>query len=58
MVQENMSEYWLHYLVEMPAETSRVICSMIFGGIFDKFPDLKVVFAHGGGSFSENLGRI
>ena len=58
MGQENMSEYWLPWLVGMPAETSRAICSMIFGGIFDKFPNLKVVFAHGGGSFCGTLGRI
>lgn len=58
MVQENMSEYWLPLLVGMPAETSRAICSMIFGGIFDKFPNLKVVFAHGGGSFCGTLERI
>ena len=42
----------------MPAETSRAICSMIFGGVFEKFPRLKVAFAHGGGSFPMTLGRI
>jgi len=42
----------------MPAETSRAICSMIFGGVFQKFPALKVAFAHGGGSFPLTLGRI
>ena len=42
----------------MPAETSRAICTMIFGGIFEKFPKLKVCFAHGGGSFPATLGRI
>ena len=49
MGQEDMKKYWLPWLVGMPAETSRAICSMLFGGIFDKF--LKVMFAHGGGSF-------
>ena len=58
MGQEEMKEYWLPWLVGMPAETSRAICSMIFGGIFDKFPKLKVVFAHGGGCFCGTLGRI
>lgn len=32
----------------MPSETSTAICSMIFGGVFEKFPKLKVCFAHGG----------
>src|SRR5690606_20995116 len=34
---ETMSRYWLPWLVGMPMETSRAICSMIFGGIFNKF---------------------
>ncbi|MEQ2277901.1 hypothetical protein XENORESO_009488 [Xenotaenia resolanae] len=34
------------------------ICSMIFGGIFERFPKLKVCFAHGGGSFPFTVGRI
>lgn len=58
MGQEKMSEYWLPWLVGMPAETSRAICSMIFGGIFEKFPQLKVAFAHGGGSFPATIGRV
>lgn len=31
---------------------------MIFGGVFDKFPKLKVMFAHGGGSFPFTVGRV
>lgn len=34
------------------------ICSMIFGGVFERFPKLKVCFAHGGGSFPFTIGRI
>lgn len=58
MGQEKMPKYFLPWLVGMPAETSLAICSMIFGGVFDKFPKLKVMFAHGGGSFPFTLGRI
>lgn len=58
MGQDKMQQYWLPWLVGMPAETSRAICSMIFGGIFEKFPKLKVAFAHGGGSFPSTIGRI
>jgi aminocarboxymuconate-semialdehyde decarboxylase len=58
MGEEHMSKYWLPWLVGMPAEISRAICSFIFGGIFDKFKNLKVCFAHGGGSFLPTLGRI
>ncbi len=58
MGENEIPKYWLPWLVGMPAETSRAICSMIFGGVFEKFPKLKVAFAHGGGSFPFTLGRI
>ena len=58
MGEEQMQKYWLPWLVGMPAETSRAICSMIFGGVFEKFPKLRVAFAHGGGSFPFTIGRI
>jgi aminocarboxymuconate-semialdehyde decarboxylase len=53
-----MEKYWLPWLVGMPAETSRAICSMIFGGVFEQFPKLRVAFAHGGGSFPATIARI
>ena len=58
MGQDKMKKYWLPWLVGMPAETSRAICSMLFGGVFDKFPKLRVMFAHGGGCFPHTIGRI
>lgn len=58
MGENQMQKYWLPWLVGMPAETSRAICSMIFGGVFERFPKLRVAFAHGGGSFPFTIGRI
>lgn len=58
MGESNMQKYWLPWLVGMPAEVSRAICSMIFSGIFEKLPKLRVAFAHGGGAFPGTLGRI
>ncbi|MDX2003074.1 MAG: amidohydrolase family protein [Chitinophagales bacterium] len=58
MGKEKMPDYWLPWLVGMPAETSLAICSMIFGGVFERLPNLKVAFAHGGGSFPGTIGRI
>ncbi len=58
MGENDMPQYWLPWLVGMPAETSRAICSMIFGGVFEQFPKLRVAFAHGGGSFPITIGRI
>lgn len=58
MGMKQMQRYWLPWLVSMPAETSRAICSMIFGGIFERLPKLRVNFAHAGGSFMSTIGRI
>jgi aminocarboxymuconate-semialdehyde decarboxylase len=58
MGEKRMQKYWLPWLVGMPAEVSLAICSMIFGGIFERLPKLRVAFAHGGGSFPATLGRI
>ena len=58
MGQSRMKKYWLPWLVGMPAETSLAICSMIFGGVFERLPKLRVAFAHGGGAFPITLGRI
>src|SRR5690554_2548647 len=58
MAKEKMERYWLPWLVGMPAETSLAICSMIFGGVFERLPNLRVAFAHGGGSFPATIGRI
>lgn len=58
MGMKQMQRYWLPWLVGMPAETSRAMCSMIFGGIFERLPKLRVNFAHAGGSFMSTIGRI
>ena len=58
MGSDHMGKYWLPWLVGMPAETSRAIASMIFGGVFEKFKNLRVLFSHAGGSFLSTIGRI
>ena len=58
MGSERMTRYMLPWIVGMPAETSLAICSMIFGGVFDALPTLRVAFAHGGGAFPGTMPRI
>jgi aminocarboxymuconate-semialdehyde decarboxylase len=53
-----MPDYWLPWLVGMPAELSRAICSLIFGGVMERLPALRWCFAHGGGAFPWTIGRI
>ncbi len=58
MGEKDMQKYWLPWLVGMPAETSRAICSLIFSGTLEKLPGLRICFAHGGGSFPSTIGRV
>jgi aminocarboxymuconate-semialdehyde decarboxylase len=52
------NKYFLPWLVGMPAETSLAICSMMFSGIFERLPKLRVCFAHGGVAFPCTVGRL
>jgi aminocarboxymuconate-semialdehyde decarboxylase len=59
MGQARMPNYMMPWTVGMPAETQLGIVAMILGGAFDKLPaNLKICFAHGGGSFAFLLGRL
>jgi aminocarboxymuconate-semialdehyde decarboxylase len=59
LAPERTAKYMMGWTVGMPAETQLGIVSMILGGAFDKLPrNLRVCFAHGGGSFVFLLGRL
>ena len=58
MGKERMPKYWLPWLVGMPAETCMAICCVIFGGVLERLPKLRIAFSHGGGSFAGTIGRI
>ena len=53
-----LNQFWMPWLVGMPAETTRAIVSLILGGVLEKLPRLRIAFAHGGGSFPATVGRI
>lgn len=55
---QRMARYWMPWLVGMPAETCIAICSVLFGGVLDRLPQLRLCFAHGGGSFPGTIGRL
>ena len=56
--EEKMQKYWLPWLVGMPAEGALAICSVIFSGVLERLPTLRIAFAHGGGAFPGTYGRI
>jgi len=60
MVSSPRLDRWMaQWLAGMPAETHLSVLAMILGGTFDRVsPDLRICFAHGGGSFAFWLGRV
>ncbi len=58
LARERMSRYWMPWLVGMPAETCLAACDLMFGGVLERLPKLRVCFAHGGGSLAGTIGRI
>jgi aminocarboxymuconate-semialdehyde decarboxylase len=56
--RERMPRHNFMYTVGMPSETALAAASLICGGVMEKFPGLKVCFAHGGGSFPYILPRL
>jgi aminocarboxymuconate-semialdehyde decarboxylase len=52
------SPYFFENIVGIPLETTVAFASMIFGGVFDRLPELRVCLAHGGGFACTALGRF
>ena len=45
-------------MVALPADTALAIARLIFGGVLDRLPKLRIGFSHGGGSFLPLLARF
>jgi aminocarboxymuconate-semialdehyde decarboxylase len=53
-----MRDYHLRNLVGNPLETTLGASRLIFGGVLDRHPGLRVLLAHGGGSLPWLTGRL
>jgi aminocarboxymuconate-semialdehyde decarboxylase len=56
--QRGLRRYFLSNAVGRPAESTIAIGHMIFGGVFERFPDLVVCVVHGGGFLPYQVGRM
>lgn len=54
---KRLENWYLTNLIGNPTDTAVAIASLIFGGVLEANPDLKVVCAHGGGSSAMLIGR-
>src|SRR5918996_6612716 len=52
------NKYGLANSIGVPVEDALVVATLIFGGIFDACPELKVCIAHGGGPACFGMGRL
>lgn len=55
---ERMPRHNFMYMVGMPSETALAAGSIIMSGMLDRYPELKVCFAHGGGALPYLLPRM
>ena len=46
---DRLSEHYLNNVIGNPLESTIAVSHLIFGGVLDRHPKLKVVVAHGGG---------
>jgi aminocarboxymuconate-semialdehyde decarboxylase len=56
--QERLTRYYFPLIVGNPLETALAISKLIFGGVLERLPDLRIAFAHGGGAFPFTLARL
>lgn len=54
----NAARNWRPWLTGMPLETALAFDAMARGCVHEKLPNLRVLYAHGGGSFPSLLGRL
>lgn len=57
-VPPRLRRLFLHILVGNPSETTFAAAALLLGGVFDRFPKLKVLLVHGGGCVPYQFGRI
>ena len=54
---ERLTENQLHNFVGLPIDTAVSVGSMVFNGVYERLPGLKICYSHGGGAFPCLLGR-
>jgi aminocarboxymuconate-semialdehyde decarboxylase len=54
---KRLDAFYLTNLLGNPIETTLAVSNLIFGQVMHRFPDLKVILAHGGGCIAALCGR-
>lgn len=56
--RDRLGAYYLRNLLGNPFETAIAMSQLVFGGVLDRFPNLRLVLAHGGGAVPYVIGRL
>lgn len=56
-LDERLDQWYLSNTVGQPAENAVALSHLIFSGVLDRHPGLKLIAAHGGGYLPTHLGR-
>ena len=54
---KRLSKYYLTNVIGNPLDTTIALTHLIFGGVLDRFPSLRIVAAHGGGYLPSYFSR-
>jgi len=54
---KRLDDFYLSNLLGNPVETTIAAANLVFGGVMHRFPNLKVILAHGGGCVCALYGR-
>ncbi|MFY1632432.1 amidohydrolase family protein [Solwaraspora sp. WMMB335] len=57
-IRTGLTDYYLTNLVGNPLESTVGAARLIFGGVLDELPELKLVLMHGGGYLPYQIGRF
>lgn len=55
---DRLGRYFLNNLVGNPLENVLAAASLVFGGVLDRYPDLRICLPHAGGYFPHQVGRL
>ncbi len=55
---ERLEDFYLSNLIGNPLDTTIAAAQLIFTGVLEKYPGLKIILAHGGGQFPYIVGRM
>jgi aminocarboxymuconate-semialdehyde decarboxylase len=58
VTKQRIDRYHLSNTVGNPVERTLDFAALVFGGVMDRFPDLKICLAHGGGYTCFAVGRM